>query len=162
MLFADSGVSCRLCAPEIGLRAAWKTSSLPISRSSALGRRSGAGSGRRVLPPAATTPVQFSARSSGRWRLRSAVKHVWRRPAPPPGEDETGPEDDRRADAESRVKADLDRHNREMEASPNAETLQRQYDEPVHDQRRETEDEPAPPRSEKSREPGLEQGVGQS
>jgi hypothetical protein len=40
------------------------------------------------------------------------------------GEDEAGPEDDRRADAENRVKGDLDRHHREVEAAADPETLQ--------------------------------------
>ena len=80
----------------------------------------------------------------------------------PSGETEAGPEDDRRPDAEHRVKGDLDRHHREMEAAADADPLQRQYDEPVHDQGGEAEDEPACPLSEKGREPRLEHRVDQS
>lgn len=50
-----------------------------------------------------------------------------------------------------------------MEPAADAEAFQRQYDEPVPDQGQgEAEDEPARPPSEKSREPRLEHGVGQS
>lgn len=60
------------------------------------------------------------------------------------------------------MKGDLDRHHREVEAAAAAETLQRQYDQSVHDQGGEAEDEPARSPSEKSREPRLEHGVDQS
>src|SRR5512144_1616690 len=90
-------------------------------------------------------------------RSGSAVRRLWRRPAPTAGEGEAGPEEDGDADPESLVEADVDRHHCGIAAAANAGALQRQHDEPEHGQRSEAKNEPAQPPSETSREPTLEQ-----
>src|SRR6185312_1896738 len=92
-------------------------------------------------------------------RRSRAAQRLCSRPCPPPGEREPDPEEDRHADAENQMKADRDPHHRGMEAAANAQTLQRQHDEPEHGQRGEAEDEPAQPPSETSCQPALDQGV---